>query len=126
MNDEQKRMISWPVRILAILFIVLLYGAIALPCFKTHTYNTAADARVWGHIADAVIRDEIGDTNGPYKFSGAMVSGLGKPFAFDLRCGGQTIHWSQPASTNTWFVVTVFKNRAGNQFAVIRKRTKGN
>ena len=78
--------------------------------------------RAVGHIEDAEIVDELGDTNGPYILVRGIVGGVGKPFDFELTFNGRTTSWSQPVSNHMWFVATVFENRRGNQFAVIRKR----
>jgi len=105
------------------LAIVLLMAAIAVPGFLRARYATVHEARAFGYIEDAQIVDELGDTNGPYTLVGATVSGVGKPFDFKLTFNGRTTNWSQPVSNHMWFVVTVFENRRGNQFAVVRKRT---
>jgi hypothetical protein len=66
---------------------------------------------------------QFGDTNGPYRLKGGENRGEGKPFDFNLTFNGQTTNWTQPVSNHMWFVVTIFENRRGNQFAVISRMT---
>jgi hypothetical protein len=102
--------------------------AMCLPEWLTaYPYKTVSAARAWGNweqVEDAKIVDELGDTNGPYRLLKSRVGGVGKPFDFDLSFRGTKTNWSQPVSNHMWFVVTVFENRHGNQFAVVRKRTE--
>lgn len=120
-----KMLTILPVSIITIATIILVLGLVMPECSSPYRFSSVKEARTWGHIKVAEIIDEIGDTNGTYRLVSCIVSGVSQPFDFDLKCRGHNIKWSQPASTNTWFVVTVFENRARNQFAVIRKRTKG-
>ena len=98
--------------------------AIIVPSLPRYRFVSVSEARSFGHIGDAEIIDELGDTNGPYRLAKGIVGGVGKPFDFDLTFSGRTTNWSQPVSNHMWFVVTVFQNRRGNQFAVVRKRNE--
>jgi len=123
----QKTPTNWFVSLFAIVVIILGLGIYLPECATAYRYRTVNEARSWGHweqIEDAKIIDEIGDTNGPYKLVKSIVSGVGKPFHFDLTFNGSNTNWTQPVSNHMWFVVTVFENRRANQFAVIRKRTE--
>ena len=101
--------------------------AIIVPSLPRYNFASVSDARAFAHIEDAQIVDELGDTNGPYRLKGGSVSGrntFGKSFGVDLTFNGHTTNWNRLVSSNTWYVVTIFENRRGNQFAVIYKRTE--
>jgi len=103
------------------LAIVGLMLAIIIPSLPSYHFASVNEARSFGHIEDAEIVDELGDTNGPYRLKGGVVGGVGKPFDFNLTFNGYTTNWSRPVSNHMWFVATIFENRRGNQFAIVRK-----
>jgi hypothetical protein len=110
-----------------IALFVLLMLAIIVPSLPRYSFASVSEARAFAHMEDAEIVDELGDTNGPYRLKGSRVSGrntYGKNFDFDLTFNGHTTNWNRLVSSNTWYVVTIFENRRGNQFAVVRKRTE--
>jgi hypothetical protein len=107
-----------------VLTIVALIVAIIVPSLPSYRFASVSEARAFSHIDGAEIVDELGDTNGPYRLKGGVVGGVGKPFDFALTFNGYTTNWSQPVSNHMWFVATIFENRRGNQFAVVRKRTE--
>jgi len=113
----------WLLGIIAIAVFALML-AIIIPSLPGYRFASVKEARLFSNIEDAKIVDELGDTNGPFTLVKSIVSGVGKPFDFDLMCGGRKISWTQPVTNHMWFVVTIFENRKGNQFAVIRKRTE--
>ena len=101
--------------------------AIIIPSWPPgYKFTSVKDARLFGQfpIADTKIVDELGDTDGPFRLVKSTVSGVGKPFDFDLMIDGHKTNWTQPVSNHMWFVVTFFENRKGNQFVVVRKRTE--
>ncbi len=106
------------------MLIVGLMLAIIVPSLARYNFASVSEARTFAHIDDAVIVDELGDTNGPYRLKGGAVGGVGKPFDFVVTFNGVTTNWSQPVSNHMWFVATIFENRRGSQFAVIQKRTE--
>ena|SRR5437868_9834860 len=106
------------------LAIAGLLLAIWVPDWPGYRYRSVKEARFFGHIEDARIVDELGDTTGPYRLVRGVVGGVGKPFDFDLVFNGRSTNWTQPVSNHMWFVATVFENRRGNQFAIVRKRTE--
>ena len=109
------------------LVIVALIVAIIIPSLPSYRFASTGEARAFSHIEGAEVVDELGDTNGPYRLKGGVVSGrntFGKNFGFDLTFNGHTTNWNRPVSSNTWYVVTIFENRGGNQFAIVRKRTE--
>jgi len=109
------------------LVIVALIVAIIIPSLPSYHFASVAEARAFSHIEGAEIVDELGDTNGPYRLKGGAVSGrntFGKNFDFALTFNGHTTNWNRIVSSNTWYSVTFFENRRGNQFAVVRKRTE--
>jgi hypothetical protein len=106
------------------LAVVGLMLAIIVPSLPSYNFASVSEARAFGHMDDAEMVDELGDTNGPYRLKGGAVGGVGKPFDFDLTFNARTTNWSRPVSNHMWFVVTIFENRRGNQFAVLRKRTE--
>jgi hypothetical protein len=106
------------------LAIVGFMLAIVIPSLPSYHFASVIEARSFGRIDDAEIVDELGDTDGPYRLVKCVVGGVDKPFDFDLTLNGRTTNWTQPVSNHMWFVATVFENRRGNQFAVIRKRTE--
>ena len=95
--------------------------ATILPSWPFYDIASVNEARLWGRMEDTAIVVELGDTNGPFRLKGGAGGGAGKPFHLDLRFNGRTNTWSQPASNNTGFVVTIFENRRGNDFAIVRK-----
>jgi hypothetical protein len=110
-----------------IALFVLLMLAIIVPSLPRYSFASVSEARAFAHMEDAEIVDELGDTNGPYRLKGSRVSGrntYGKNFDFDLTFNGHRTNWNRLVSSNTWYVVTIFENRRGNQFAVVRKRTE--
>lgn len=110
-----------------IALFVLLMLAIIVPSLPRYSFASVSEARAFAHLEDAEIVDELGDTNGPYRLKGGVVSGrntFGESFGFDLTFNGHTTNWNRLVSSNTWYVVTIFENRRGNQFAVVRKRTE--
>jgi len=101
--------------------------AIIVPSLRRYNFASVSDARAFAQIEDAQIVDELGDTNGPYRLKGGRVSGrntFGKNFGFNLSFNGHTTNWNRLVSSNSSYVVTIFENRRGNQFAVINKRTE--
>jgi len=106
------------------LAVAALVLAIIIPSLPSYHFASVNEARSFGHFEDGEIVDELGDTNGPYKLRGGVVGGVGKPFDFNLTFNGRTTNWTQPVSNHMWFVASIFENRKGNQFAVIRKRTE--
>jgi hypothetical protein len=98
--------------------------AIIVPSLPRYSFASVSEARAFAHMEDAEIVNELGDTNGPYRLKRGVVGGVGKPFAFDLTFNGHTTNCSQPVSNHMRFVATIFENRRGNQFAVVRKRTE--
>jgi hypothetical protein len=109
------------------LVIVAFIVAIIIPSLPSYRFASVNEARAFSHIEGAAIVDELGDTNGPYRLRGGAVSGrntFGKNFDFDLTFNGHTTNWNRLVSSNTWYVVSIFENRRGNQFAVVRKRTE--
>ena len=107
--------------------IVALIVAIIIPSLPSYRLASVSEARAFSHIEGAEIVDELGDTNGPYRLRGGVVSGrntFGKNFDFDLTFNGHTTNWNRLVSSNTWYVVSIFENRRGSQFAVVRKRTE--
>ncbi len=107
--------------------IVALIVAMIVPSLPSYHFASVSEARSFGHIEDAQIVDELGDTNGPYRLKGGAVSGrntFGENFGFDLTFNGHTTNCNRLVSSNTWYVVTIFENRKGNQFAIVRKRTE--
>ena len=114
-------MICFGVFVAALASLVLAVIVPSLPYYKFASVN---EARTFGHFEDAEIVDELGDTNGPYRFKRGVVGGVGKPFDFALTFDGRTTHWTRPVTNHMWFVAIIFENRRGNQFAVIRKRTE--
>lgn len=109
------------------LVIVALIVAVIVPSLPSYHFASVSEARSFGHPEDAQIVDELGDTNGPYRLKGGVVSGrntFGQNFGFDLTFNGHTTNWNRLVSSNTWYVVTIFENRGGNQFAIVRKRTE--
>jgi hypothetical protein len=110
-----------------IALFVLLMLAIIVPSLPRYSFASVTEARAFAHMEDDEIVDELGDTNGPYQLKGSRVSGrntFGNNFYFDLTFNGHTTNWNRLVSSNTWYVVTIFENRRGNQFAVVRKRTE--
>jgi len=110
-----------------IALFVLLMLAIVVPSLPRYNFASVSEARAFAHMEDAEIVDELGDTNGPYRLKGGAVSGrntVGRNFDFDLTFDGHTTNWTRLVSSNTSYVVTIFENRRGNQFAVVRKRTE--
>jgi hypothetical protein len=108
-----------------IALFVLLMLAIIVPSLPHYSFTSVSEARAFAGMEDAEIVDELGDTNGPYRLRGGAVSGrntYGKNFDFDLTFNGHTTNWNRLVSSNTSYVVTIFENRRGNQFAVVRKR----
>ncbi len=96
--------------------------AIIVPSLPRYNFVSVSDARTFAAIKYAQIVDELGDTNGPYRLKGYQVSGrntFGKNFGFDLTFNRHTTNWNRLVSSNTWYGVTIFENRSGNQFAVI-------
>ncbi len=111
----------------AIALFVLLMLAIIVPSLPRYSFASVREARAFAHMEDAEIVDELGDTTGPYRLKGSRLSGRntqGKNFGFDLTFNGHTTNWNRLVSSNTWYVVTIFENRRGNQFAIVRKRTE--
>jgi len=106
--------------IIALAVVGLVLAAI-LPSLRFYDIASVNEARLWGHSEDDKIVVELGDTNGPFRLRGGAGGGAGKPFHLDFRFNGGTTNWSQPASNNTGFVVTIFENRRGNVFAIVRK-----
>ena len=104
------------------LLIIGLMVAIIVPSWPRYNLASVNEARSFSQMEDVEIVDEFGDTNGPYRLRGGVAGPVGKPFQFDLRFNGRTTNWSQPASNNTGFFVTIFENRRGSQFAIVRKR----
>jgi hypothetical protein len=98
--------------------------AIIVPSLPRYNFASVDEVKSYGHFEAAVIVDELGDTNGPYRLKGSVVGGVGKPFGFNLTFDGHTTNWSRPVTNHMWFVATIFENRRGNQFAVIWKRTE--
>jgi phage shock protein PspC (stress-responsive transcriptional regulator) len=123
LRQHLKRSLKILLAVIA-LVIVALIVAIIVPSLPSYRFASISEARAFSHIEDAEIVDELGDTNGPYRLKGGVVGGVGKPFDFDLTFNGHTINWSRPVSNHMWFVATIFENRRGNQFAVVRKRTE--
>ena len=103
------------------LAVIGFVAAAILPSLRLYDIPSVNEARLWGHLQDVRIVVELGDTNGPFRLRGGAGGGAGKPFHLDLRLNGGTNTWSQPASNNTGFVVTIFENRRGNDFAIVRK-----
>jgi hypothetical protein len=112
----------WGIIAIAVLGLMLAVIIPSLP--PGYEFHSVNDARLFGPIADAEIVGELGDTNGPFRLVKSTISGVGKPFDFDLMIDGSKTNWTQPVSNHMWFVVTFFENRKGNQFAVVRKRTE--
>ncbi len=106
------------------LAVVSLMVAVIIPSLPRYNFASVNEAISFGQMEDAEIVDELGDTNGPYRFRGAVLGGARKPFNFELRFNGHTTNWSQAASNNTGFSVAIFENRRGNQFAIVRKRKR--
>jgi hypothetical protein len=106
--------------IIALAIVGLMLTAI-LPSWPFYDIASVNEARLWGHMQDTKIVVELGDTNGPFRLKGGAGGGTVKPFHLDLRVDGRITHWSQPASNNTGFVVTIFENGRGNDFAIVRK-----
>ena len=110
-----------------IALFVLLLVAILVPSLPRYSFASVSEARAFAHNEDAEIVDEFGDPNGPYRLKAGIVSGrntFGQNFGFDLTFNGHTTNWNRLVSSNTWYAVTIFENRRGNQFAVVRKRTE--
>ncbi len=110
-----------------ITLFVLLMLAIIVPSLSRYSFASVSEARAFAQREDAEIVDEFGDTNGPYRLKGGIVSGrntFGKSFGFDLTFNGHTTNWNRLVSSNTFYGVTIFENRRGNQFAVVRKTTE--
>lgn len=126
MPKPQRALIIGIVSFITVAAIVFVLGLIVPELSSRYKFSSVKEARLSAYIEDAEVIDEIGDTNGPYRFVSGIVSGFGKPFDFELKCSGENIKWTQPGSSNTWFVVHVFENQKGNHFAVVMKRTKGN
>jgi hypothetical protein len=107
------------------LVIVVLLVAIIVPSLPSYHFASVGEARAFGHFEDAEIVDELGDTNGPYRLKGGVGGGRNsEQFSFNLTFDGRTTNWTRPISNHMGFVVTIFENRRGNQFAVVRKSTK--
>ena len=121
-----KRSLKILLAVIALVIIALIV-AIIVPSLPSYHFAAVSEARSFGHTEDAQIVDELGDTNGPYRLKGGVVSGrntFGKNFGFDLTFNGHTTNWNRLVSSNTWYVVTIFENRGGNQFAIVRKGTE--
>lgn len=116
-----KRTLKIAFGVIAVAIVVLLL-AIILPELPTYRFAWVDAARSESNIQDAQIIDELGDTNGPYRLVKDIVGGVGKAFDFDLTFDGRSTNWTRPVSNHMWFVVSVFENRRGNQFAIVRKR----
>jgi len=112
------------VSIIAIVVVAFVLATLLPEVLTRYQYHSVNEARSFGHIEGAEIIAEIGATNGPYRLVKGIVSGVGKPFDFDLKFNRGSTNWTRPISNHMWFVVTIFENRGGNQFAVIRKRTE--
>src|SRR5450631_2846391 len=97
--------------------------AMIVPSLPRYNFASVNDARAFTHIEGTEIVAELGDTNGPYRLKGGVNSGTSKPFDFGLTFNGHTTNWSHPVSSHMWYVVTIFENRRGNQFAVVCKMT---
>jgi hypothetical protein len=112
--------------VVAVVGVVIL--AISIPSWRRdRSCASVEEARsfpMFFYSENDAIVDELGDTNGSYRLVGGKIGGVGQPFDFDLTFNGQTTNWSQPASNHMSFVVTIFENHRGNQFAVVRKRTE--
>jgi hypothetical protein len=121
--NSLKRHLKNLLRSAIVLVIASLTLAIVLPSLPRYEFASINDAKAFGHNDGAeIIVDELGDTNGPYKFVKSVVGGVGKPFDFDMKFADHITNWSKPVTNHMWFVATIFENRRGNQFAVIRKR----
>ena len=104
------------------LAIVALIVAVIAPSLPSYHFASASEARAFGHIEDAEIVDELGDTNGPYRLKGGVSGGRNsEQFSFNLTFDGRTTNWTQPISNHIGFVATIFENRRGNQFAIVRR-----
>ena len=107
--------------------VVVLMVAIIASSYARPRFASLHEARAFGYVEDGEIVEELGDTNGPYRLKGGAVSGrntFGKNFDFALTFNGLRTNWNRIVSSNTWYSVTIFENRRGNQFAVVRKRTE--
>lgn len=105
----------------------LVMLAMIVPSLPRYDFASVSEARAFGHREHAEIVDELGDTNGPYRLKSIVSSGrnsYAKNFDFDLSFNGRTTNWNRLVSSNTFYAVTIFENRSGNQFAVIWKRTQ--
>jgi hypothetical protein len=104
------------------LAVVAVMVAIIAPNFARIRFASVREARAFGHLEDAEIVDELGDTNGPYTLKGAVVGGRNsEQFTFNLTFDGRTTNWTQAISNHLGFVATIFENRRGNQFAIVRR-----
>ena len=105
-----------------VLVIIALIVAIIVPSLPSYHFASVSEARTFGHIEDAEIVDELGDTNGPYRLKGGVAGGRNsEQFSFNLKFDGRSTNWTQPISNHMGFVATIFENRRGNQFAIVRK-----
>jgi hypothetical protein len=123
-------MLVWKRSAKILLFVIVLaigglMLAIVIPNLPRYNFASVSEARAFGHIDGAEIVDELGDTNGPYRLKGGVGGGSREAFFdFNLTFNGHTTNWSRPISNHMGFAVTIFENRRGNQFAVVRKSTK--
>jgi hypothetical protein len=117
-----RRSLKILLAIIALVFVALIV-AIIVPSLPSYHFASVSEARAFGHFeGDVEIVDELGDTNGPYRLKGGVGGGRNsEQFSFDLTFDGHTTNWTRPISNHLGFVVTIFENRRGNQFAVVRK-----
>jgi hypothetical protein len=103
------------------LIIVGAMIAVIVPSKQRNSFANVSEARSFGQIEGAEILEEVGDTNGPFRLKRIVSGGVGSPFDLDLTVNGRTVSRSYPGSNRVTYIVTVFENDRGNQFAIIKK-----